>query len=499
MISKLIDQFPPILYSEYYDRLFVVLNIPVSSSKYLTALAAIILLALVLSFISEYFLLLGLLVTIAGLLYPIFLYRKTIHEIRSELPKFILDIGSGMLLGLNVLESIRLAMNDTNSIAKYFKPYMNRLEIGKESINEVFISFANRFRDRKIQIAVFQLINSISTGSPKELKHLGMQLLREQMLDMKEFSNKLQILSQFYMVILLLFPVYTILVTIMSLASEQPIPNIIPIFTVLLPMILLMFIYIISLIFPSNYLIQQSSDPSPLLLNWFVMIIAFYFQIEILWLALLYTLVSIIYVYYNFHNIQNMELQKELERDLLEVSLILSSLPRFDMNMFLKRVKDAGLGKWSDISSRTLKMLNSGVSIREIFDYLYKLPSGYVKVFIKNLEYIYYSGISSHDRMNEWLDMFVNMLNLRKEMEAELSTFKYTIIISFIILPIIYSSLYNFAKEMVNIELEILMYLPVIVVGSGVAMLSNIYRSPYWIIQLSLYTMLSLIIVSLKS
>ncbi|MCX8154359.1 MAG: hypothetical protein N3C61_00820 [Candidatus Micrarchaeota archaeon] len=498
IIYRTLSIFPAILYSEYYERLFTTLNLPTSSSRYLTGVVFIAIILIFLSVINKYILILSIGVLILGMLYPIYQYNQTIKTIRSELPKFILDIGSGMLIGLNLVDAMRLALKDNPNIERYFRHYMQRIETGRESVQDVLVSFSNRFRDEQISIIMFQLINSISSGSAKELKHLGMQLLRDQMISLKEFGKRLQIISQFYIVILLILPIYVFLVASMARATEQEIPDIDDFIILTFPTILLSMIYLIHYIFPSNYIFQSRVDTTPFLLNLGVMLIAYYTKLDVIHLIILYTILSVAFVYLKHNKIYEFYRVAKIEEKLLDVSLILSSLPIFSLREFFQRVIKANIQEWKTIAKNSISIIDSGISVKEVFNNIYKIPSNYVKVFATNLEYIYHSGVSSSERVIEWIDSFINMLNIRKEMEAEFSTFKYTIIISFLLVPLIYSYLYDFSKKMLEAEFRELLYLPILIVGSGVSLISvMISRKDIVYLYLFVFSILGLILVQL--
>lgn len=475
IIYRLINLFPSIIYSKKYEDLFYILNIPVSSSKYITASLTMFILMVLLSFIHISFFPISLLILSFFLLYPFFQYRMVINNIKSELPKFILNIGSGLLLGLTLVEAIRLSLKDTKFMNKYFSQYVERIEHG-ESINSVLLSFSNRFLDREIRLTIFQLINSLITGSAKELKQLGTQLIKDQMFQMKEFGNRLQTISQFYIVFMLLVPVYSFMIMVMAMASEQPIPDVVPLLIFFFPIILITFILIVYLIAPSNYLLNNNLDLKPLILNWFVIIVAYYLEVEIYYVLLFYITLTILLLILEFEQIKERLYIDKLEKSILDVALILSSLPSFNIITLFERIKKYGIYGWNNLAQKALNMYENGVSIKEIFKMFYSIPSKYIRLFITNLEWIYYSGISSHERIVEWLESFISMVNLKREVELQLDVFRYTILISFLILPMIYAYLYNFTNKLLNVELIILGYLPLIVVGGGISMLSTIYN-----------------------
>lgn len=498
IIYRTLSIFPAILYSEYYERLFITLNLPVSSSRYLTGLIFIALILMILSVFHISMLVLALGVLIIGMIYPIYQYRQTIKTIRSELPKFILDIGSGMLIGLNLVDAMRLALRDNPNIERYFKHYMQRIESGRESIQDVLVSFSNRFRDEQIGIVIFQLINSLSSGSAKELKQLGMQLLRDQMLSLKEFGNRLQIISQFYIVILLILPIYVFLVASMAKTTEQEVPEIGGFILFVFPSLLLTMIYLIHYIFPSNYILQSRIDIIPFFLNLAVMLLAYYLSLDAFILVIFYIIITSSFVYLKHRKILEFYRIAKIEDKLLDVALILSSLPLFSLREFFQRVMRANIEEWKNIAKNCLSILEAGISVKEVFNNLYRIPSNYVKVFATNLEYIYYSGVSSSDRVMEWIDSFINMLNIRKEIEAEFATFKYTIMISFVLVPIIYSYLFDFSKQMLEVEFRELLYLPIMIVGSGISLISvMLSRRDMTYLYLFLFSILGLILVQL--
>lgn len=497
IIYKLIDLFPPLVYSSKYDKLFNALNLPVSSSRYLTGILFLsILLVIIFILIDITYLFIALIITSILLLYPFLKYRMVTNNIKADLPKFIINIGSGLLIGLTLAESIRLAMKDSKILKQYFAQYLEKIEQG-ESINNVLLSFSNRFLDQEIRLTIFQLINSLLTGSARELKQLGMQLLKDQMFQFKEFGNRLQTISQFYVVFMLLLPVYGFTILVMSIASEQPIPDIIPLFVFLFPMILLVFILTVYLIIPTNYLIDGHLDLNPLIFNWLVLIIAYYSNIEMFYILIFYIITSIILLFLNLDQIKLKVYIDRLEKSILDVALVISSLPSFNLKILFERIVKYNIIGWNLLAQRALNMYENGVSVREIFKMFYSIPSKYIRLFITNLEYIYYSGISSHERVVEWLESFINMINLKREVELQLDVFKYTILISLLILPIIYAYIYKFTNKLIGIELYVLGYLPLIIVGGGISMLSTIYRYKFSMLYTLLLSILVVITYSL--
>lgn len=494
IIYKYINLFPPLIYSPKYEQIFQSLNKPVSSSKFLTAvLISFLIIAPILFLLEPILVLLLIIIKAITLLYPFLLYKKAIDDIKAELPKFIIDLSSGLVIGLGLIEAIRISLNESKKFSKYFSTYLDRIQHG-ESINNVLVSFSERFKDKDIQLIIFQLINALHTGSAKELKRLGMQLIKDQMFELKEFGSKLQIIVQFYIVLILLVPIYAFMIIILSLASEQELPDITNLLIFVFPAVLALFIYSINSIFPSNYFIENRIDLLPLLINWVVLIISYYLNIELIELMVFYLIMSFLFIAFNINKFRAQLYLAKLERGMIDVALIMASLPAFNLETLFNRIIKNKIDGWLEIAIKAREMLNNGLSAKEVFTYIYRIPSNYVRLFITNLEYIYYSGVASQERVVEWLESFMSTINLRREIESELNIFKYSIYISLLIIPFIYINLYDFSKKLIDVEIKLLLLIPIIVVGSGISLISSIFRNRFAIIECMALSSLVLII-----
>jgi pilus assembly protein TadC len=127
----------------------------------------------------------------------------------------VIEIESGVPL-YNAMLNITKAYPN---IGKYFAEIITKVDLGtsmEEALNESIMYSPSK----NFQRLLWQLLNSISTGSQvnKALDSVIEQIVREQIIEVKSYSKKLNPLAMFYMMIAVILP--TLGIAMMSVAAN---------------------------------------------------------------------------------------------------------------------------------------------------------------------------------------------------------------------------------------------------------------------------------------
>jgi len=146
----------------------------------------------------------------------IFLYFLKLPDVKiiqkdREINKEIVYVGRFLIIelesGVSLYNAIANVSKNYPSIGKYFDEIINKVAMGtslEDAISET-IEYTPSPNFRKI---LWQILNSLKTGSDviKSLNAVVEQIVKEQIIEVKQYSKKLNPLAMFYMMIAVILP-----------------------------------------------------------------------------------------------------------------------------------------------------------------------------------------------------------------------------------------------------------------------------------------------------
>jgi len=458
---------------DYYRELFSKLGYTISPTLYFYISIGFILLSF-LSIWNIYFSIMFL-IGFLMLIYPIIDYKNRISYIEAYLPRFLLDLGQSLTIGLSLEQSIKNSIKSSPYFSKIFKVFAKRLE-EKETYQSVFLSFASVYNSPLIVRSMAQLISSLNSGSPKEIIQLSNELLKEEVIKMKEYLNKIQILIQFFISISIILPILTIFFLILGSSIETGQLNIdkdeiFKILFLILPIVMAIFILTVRLITPVFSFYNPKLNLAFFLSAWTLSLSTFIVTVDtIKYLLFLFTL-ALIFVLYKPFLVERYI--NRLEQDIPKVGLIISTAPDFNIrNIFLSIANTKGLNEANKLFKIAFRKLESGISISEVFKFLKSTKSSVFYNFITNLEFIYNIGESSKERISQWVDSYNQIYFAKEEGLSNIGIYKYTLIIGALLLPIIFNMFFSIIFKMFKEDISYIYWFVFIPIGAIYTLIS---------------------------
>jgi len=189
--------------------------------------------------------------------YPFVLKKSIIGKIEKDLPFFLIDLDMKLSIGQEFLLSIKELSQEYDFLGHIFQKIIENYNKGS-SLQKSFREYAELFDSQDFKRALTQILNIYESGKNFKEKgplfELAEELINIQTTKTKLYSNKLVMISLFFIAVTAILPaLFLVFVNVGSIILDlglTPI-QIILIFTVLFPSIDVIIIFVIFNIMPS--------------------------------------------------------------------------------------------------------------------------------------------------------------------------------------------------------------------------------------------------------
>ena len=485
MFWNLVKKFPPLIQHQKLQELFEQLELPTSASRYLIfGFFLFILLSIVGYFVGVPYI--GIFVFLILLIYPYMLKKQEEQSILAQLPLFLIDLGSLLNMGIPLIESIELASKNTGKLEEVLRKSLDRLE-KNESLTSILLSIIQRYENATIKRAFTQIIAAIETGSGSELKQLGRELLKEQIYLLKEFGNKLSIISQFFIAFNVIVPVFIVLLVMALPLIMQQKPDLNMLtqsLFIIFPMIGIIFLLATYLTFPETSFTNPTLDIKMLLIGALLAYTSLLLELNLEQLMILSGILVLGTIVWA---LRNPVPYKELEEEVPEALLMLSAFPRFDLEEFFEQLKKGNLKAFKEISEHVLSVLKNNQNPSDIFRFLESIDSPLFKRFVSIIKFSYYTGSGLGEKLAEWAEALFQYITAKKDIASMFMVHKYTLIIGAIIVPIILGAMVSIFYKLFKVNIEYIVPFIFIATGLTYTLLNMVQKSKViWYFMLSL-------------
>ncbi len=372
--------------------------------------------------------------------------RKKEAEIEGELPIFLKTFGNLMEMGIEFVDSMKIAGKSTEVIRREVDKIIRDIKLGS-SVPRSLSDAANRVDSNLIKRAISQLIESYETGRGKEAKVLGNEMLNVQRFKLKEYSSKLSMFSLLFIMISLIAPTFYIIVNIIQPIVSGNAVNInefLFYLLVLFPSLSFSILIVSKAMLPPNIFSEENENFLPLIIAIPLSIIS------ILDIGVkLKVVIAVVLLAVGFVLEGKEKNYKELEKDMANALLIISSIPSgYDVKEIFKRLGKSKL-KLSNEFTQIYRQLKANVGLEDaINSFKKRVKSKLIERVMDVFLYSIKTGGKISERMAEIANDVLLFIDLKRERQAILSIQKYTLMIGVVLLGVISGNTYRMAMQM---------------------------------------------------